>query len=73
MASASDFYIQAADRIGGTYRRVHQADPNYDTVYKIASSVTNAFVPVPPGLKYVKVEASTANTAALEFKFICGG
>lgn len=72
MASASDFYIQASVTETGTYRRITAQDPNQATDFKIASSVTNRIVPIPTGFRYVKVEASTANTAALNFNIICG-
>lgn len=80
MASASDFYIQAAETSSDTFRRVKI--PVYAgstatvavNTFTIASGVSNAIVPLPiNGLRYIKIEASTLNSNAIGFKLICGG
>lgn len=77
-ASASDWYIQACEQSGGTFRRIASVNANTATVqlkdFTILSAVSNRMVEIPAlGARYVKVEASTANVAAIGFKFICGG
>lgn len=80
MASASDFYLRAAETVNGDYRRllILQSQANTATVggrtYTIASNITNAVISIPAvGLRFLKIEASTLNSGALGFNLICGG
>lgn len=74
MASASDFYIQGSTD-DSTFRRIMQPVPVTTSVqaydFRIASTVTNRMIPIPANFQFYKIEASTANTAALEFNFVC--
>jgi hypothetical protein len=75
MASASDFYIQASVTESGTFRRITHPVPNTSSVqlndFRISSAVTARIVPIPADYQYIKIEASTMNTAALVFNVIC--
>ena len=78
MASASDFYITVAETSSDLFRRVKIPANNTATVavntFPIASGVSNAIIPLPiAGVRYLKIEASTANSNAIGFKLICGG
>lgn len=76
MASNTQFYIQAANSSGGTYRRVKFPSINSSTVgindFAIPSSATGCFVPIPNGLQYVKVETTATVDSGNTFRFICG-
>lgn len=80
MTSASDFYVLAAESPTSDFRRVRVLLDAKQTAtvsinnLVIASGATNCIIELPlEGLRYVKLEATTANVAALGFKFICGG
>ena len=69
MTSATDIYIQASRTTGGTFRRVIPgAGIRTFTVataqaFIIGSAVSQHFVEIPAGFRFVKVEHSTACTA----------
>ena len=74
MASASDFYIQGSAE-NDNYRRIMhpvingQSDPN---TFIIGSAAANKIVPIPNGVRFIKIELSTALTSnSLEFRLIC--
>lgn len=75
MTSNTQLHIQAAAEQGGTFRRVKQwnvASANVSADFAIASSVSGgALVPIPPGLQYVKVEATATVDNGATFKIIC--
>ncbi len=76
MVSGTAYAIQAATEITGTYRRVKHPSLNSSTVatndFLIASSATNCLVPIPSGLRYLKVETTaTVDNGAL-FKVVYG-
>lgn len=77
MTSGSEVRIQAAESMSGTYRNVHMFPVNSSTVavnmFKIPSSVTNAVVEMPAGLRFVKVEVTAVVSFSAGFKIICGG
>lgn len=74
MTSSSTHYLVAAATTGGTYRRVKQwnvASAAVSLDYQILSSTTNSVVPIPAGLKYVKLETQdTINNGAF-YKIYC--
>lgn len=77
-ASASDFYVQGCESSTGDFKRIKVPVENSATVaintFTIASGASNSIVPIPAqGIRYLKIEASTANAKTLEFKLICGG
>jgi len=60
---------------GTTYRAVYFDSLNSSTVgtnlYSIASAVTNAIVPAPPGIQYLKVKTTATVDNGCVYKFIC--
>jgi hypothetical protein len=74
MTSATDLYLQASSD-NSTFRRVFvraNTATAQATALLIKSSVTQCLVDIPAGLRYVKVELSTAMTASTAtFKLIC--
>lgn len=79
-ASASDWYVQGCETATGTFRRlkVPVNAANTATVavntFVVASGVSNALVPIPAqGIRYLKIEASTAPADGVQLKLICGG
>jgi hypothetical protein len=77
MTSNSQLHIQASDKLDGTYSRVQHFPINSATVanntYTILSSVTNAIVPIPAGLRYVKVERTATADSGHSYVILCGG
>lgn len=76
MISNSELRLQASDALDGTYRQVYHPAINSATVanniYKILSSVTSAMVPIPAGLRYLKVEQTATADSGQSYKIICG-
>ena len=76
MATASNgMYIYSSDASGGTYRAVMHPAINSatvgDNVYTIASALTNAVVPIPAGLRFLKVNTDATVANGCSFKIIC--
>lgn len=75
MTSNSQHHIQAAASTGGTYRRV-KLQPVSATVqtvdWAVASAASTAFVPLPPGLQYVKVETTATVDNGCNYRIVCG-
>ena len=76
MASGTDIYIQGAASSGGPFRRIHHPVLNAATfesnTFVIGSSCTNRLVLIPTGLRFLKIEQSTAMTdTASVFNLIC--
>lgn len=74
MTSGTDVLLKAsADN--STFRRVYtraNSATAQANVFTVKSSVTQAIVDIPAGLRYIAVELSTAMTAAsASFKVIC--
>ena len=71
------FAIRASDTLTGTFARVKHPAINSSTLtvndYLIASTSTNSVVPIPVGLRYVKVETEIAVADGATFKILCGG
>jgi hypothetical protein len=44
-----------------------------NNTYTILSSVTNAIVPIPAGLRYVKVERTATADSGHSYVILCGG
>jgi len=76
MTSNTQVHIQGASETGGTFRRVKQPPLNSSTVgtndFAIHSSATNCLVPIPSGLRFLKVETSAVVSFTAAFKIICG-
>lgn len=77
-ASATDWYVQGCEESGGTFRRIAHVAANTASVqlndFRIASGISNRLVEIPGvNFQYIKIEASTANTAQVGLKLICGG
>lgn len=74
MTSNSQIYFLGS-RDGTTYRAIYFDSLNSSTVgtnlYQIASSVTNAIVPAPPGIQYLKVKTTATCDSGEVFRFIC--
>lgn len=78
MTSNSQLHLKASDAIDGTYRRVYQALQNTNTVaapasFSIASALTNAIVPLPQGLRFVRVEQTATADSGQTYKIIVSG
>ena len=76
MASGTDFYIRGAASLQGTYRIVKHPilnAPFFDiNTFVIGSLCTDRLVLIPTGLRYVKIEQSTAMTDTVStFNLIC--
>jgi hypothetical protein len=75
-SSPGDMYIKAAATTGGTFRRVRHPSINSSTVttnlFTIASACTNCIVPVPNGLRFLKVETDNTVADGCVFRVICG-
>jgi hypothetical protein len=78
MTSQTQLYIQGADAnsaTAGVYNRVlfplaNSASPTANT-FLIPSNVTSTLVPIPNGLRYLKVEATAICSFGVTFKVIC--
>ncbi len=74
MTSGAGHYIQASSD-GSTFRRIYKYagnDPCAETyVFQVQSGVTNAFVPVPGGYRYYKIETSETVGDGATYKFVC--
>lgn len=70
MASGGDVYLRGSDTIDGSYKRIYfNASSSTPTVAQIASSVSNAIIPLNLHLpQFVKIELSSA-TADTTYKF----
>lgn len=78
MTSNSQLHIKASDSLTGTYRRVYQALQNTNTVaapasFAVASALTNAIVPIPPGLRFVQIEQTATADSGQTYKIIVSG
>lgn len=76
--SGCDLYLQGANYLGGTFRRVTFPVPLTATAqnpidFKIGSAVTTRIIPIEVVLpRFIKVEASTAQTDTTRtFNFLC--
>ena len=70
MASGS-LYIQAAGSSTGTFRRVYEDIPNQDTAFVINSATTQALVPIPHGLQFIKIENTSGSAGTTSFQLVC--
>lgn len=76
MTSNSQLHIQAAAFEGGTYARVKHPPINSGTSssndFAISSLSTNSIVPIPSGLRFIKVEATAIVSFSPTFHVIYG-
>lgn len=81
LTSNSQHHIQAAfanSAAGGTYRRVYHPPINSatssSTPFAISSQSTNCLVPIPGGLRFVKIEttASVASSTDTVYRLFAG-
>lgn len=76
MNSNSQIHLQGSDSLTGTYRRIKHPTINSSTVgtndYTIHSSASNAIVPIPAGVRFLKVETTATVDNGCIFKVICG-
>ena len=75
MNSNTQLHIQGCESATGTFRRVKHPSINSSTIttndFAIASSATNRIVPIPNGLRFLKVEATATVDNGATFKIIC--
>lgn len=75
--AASEIRLQAAAAAGGTYRQVYHPSINSSTVgvniFKISSAASGGFVPIPAGIRFLKVETTATVSNGLTFTIIAGG
>lgn len=76
MTSNTQVHIKAAATSDGTYRRLKHPSLNDTTVvttdFAIASAATNCIVPIPNGLKYLKVETTATVDDGCVFRVFVG-
>lgn len=76
MTSNSQLHIQASDSETGTFRRVTHPLINSSTValntLTILSSVTSAIVPLPTGLRFMKIEQTATADSGQAYTILCG-
>lgn len=72
--AASEVRLQMAADSGGSYRQVYHPSINSSTVgvniFKIASAASGGFVPIPAGMRFMKVETTAAIANGLTFKIV---
>ncbi len=78
MVSNSQLYIQASDSLAGTYRRVLHPILNTATIaapptFTVASAVTTAMIPIPNGLRFIKIEQTATADSGQSYKVLVGG
>lgn len=75
--ASGDVFIQAAEKLDGTFKRVCVDMGNTSTAqmdFKIPSTVTNRVVPIPNYLRFIKVESSSGTTdVTTTFRVFVGG
>lgn len=75
MTSNTQIYIRGASTDGGTFRRVKHPSINSSTVttndFVIQSTATNCFVPMPAGVRFVKIETEVTVNDGCVFKIVC--
>lgn len=74
--SQSEHQIYAAAVASGVFNPVYQPSVNSSTVsnniYKIGSGITGALVPIPGGLRHIKVYATAAMTNGAAYRIHVG-
>lgn len=77
MVSNSQLNLRAATTLAGTYRRVGYPSVGTSTVavndWAIPSSTTNAIVPIPRGLRFIKIEQTMTAADGNSFDIVVGG
>ena len=70
--SATTVYVQSAEKIDGTYRRVYMPGQGSTsgTQFQHSMALSQAVVSVPPGQRFVKIETQAAVTNGTEFKVL---
>ena len=75
--ASGDIYIKASTKSDGTFNRVCVDNANTATAqidFKIASTVSQRIVPIPAGLRHIKVESSSGCTDVVTtFNIVVGG
>ncbi len=66
MTSGGDIGIYAAEKTGGTFRKVYlgQSLTSAPVAFNVISSISNCMVPIPAGYQFCKVYMTTAATSA---------
>lgn len=76
-STAANLFVHAAPTSDGTYRRVFHPPLNSSTVgvnvFTISTAASGGYVPIPNGIRFLKIEIGTAPTdgATAPFKIIC--
>jgi hypothetical protein len=73
--TGANLFIQAAPTLTGTYRRIFNPALNSSTVginvFQILSAASNGFVPIPNGVRFLKIESSETIDNGATFNLIC--
>lgn len=76
MNSNTNIHIQGSADLTGTYRRIYHPPINSSTsglnLFVIISGVTNAIVPIPGGVRFMKIETTATVDNGCVFKLHCG-
>lgn len=75
LTSNTQLHLKAANSTGGTFRRVKHPAVNTSSVqcndYSIASAATGVLVPLPAGLRFIKIESTATVDDGCVFRVIC--
>lgn len=75
LSTASNIFIQGAATADGTYRRIFNPSINSSTVginvFQVLTAASNGYVPIPNGIRFLKVETSTSVGNGATFNIIC--
>lgn len=77
MTSNAQHYLRASESLAGTYRRVMYPSVGTSTVaanaWAVTSAASSAIVPIPQGLRYIKVETDVVCSFAASYDVIVSG
>jgi hypothetical protein len=77
MTSNSQHFLRASPTLAGTYSRVKYASVGTSSVqtndWAVASAASSAIVPIPQGLRYIKVETSAICSFSPSYDVIVSG
>ncbi len=75
LSTGANLFVQAAAIEGGTFRRVYHPVINSSSaqanVFTITTAASGGYIPIPNGLRFMKIEVGTAPAVQAEFKLIC--
>lgn len=78
MVSNSQLYLLGSESLTGTYRRVLHPVLNTATIaapptFTVASAVTSAVIPIPAGIRCLKIEQTATADSGQGYTVVCSG